>query len=183
MLENVAYMLAIQNLIGDCDKTKVNLPEFITTPVIEDRDNVLNDILSSKVIINEDSKKRNMNLLSALLNFETEYNSEIYGVKLHGDKNECLAVSEQLVKRYLLKDIRKYEDMNISAALLRIPGAKKFKTRFSGKSNPQHCVLIPLKSIPAFDNFVQYKFDAQGLITIPKRPEERIFESTFADIS
>ncbi|MEZ7892703.1 MAG: hypothetical protein QMC67_13240 [Candidatus Wallbacteria bacterium] len=159
MLENSAYMLAIQNIVTDVDKAKVKLPAFIATPIIEDRDNILNQILCSQININEGSRTIKTNITDALISDFKDlsqqcYIGKNYGIRFYLDDSykKWLAINENLVKRYLLKDLPEYQEKNISTALLRIPGAKKNKIRLgNSNSNPQHCVLIPIEETPFYE--------------------------------
>lgn len=179
MLANAAYMLAIQNLAFDRDTTEIKLPDFITAPIVEDRDNVLNNILHSQISLEEGVRTTRTNIASALTEDPSNtdrqsYVGKNYGVRIYFDSvGKCwLMIYENLVKRYLLKDLPEYKDTNIGTTLLRIPGAKRDKVRIvNGEGNPQHCITIPIENTPLGRNVKKINEENE-----PKNSEDNLFK-------
>ncbi len=134
LIDNYAYVTAVADLAG----FEAGIPEYLSRETFEEDENAIIDaILSSRVRVSNLEES----IIEAL---EQEENVEAFGLKKveHGGAT-YLAIKPNVVVRLLLKDT-KWKNMDISAPLERIEGAKtSIGVKFNGRT--LRAILIPWK--------------------------------------
>jgi len=154
MNESLSYPMALLELVeeegrdGPFIKTP---PEFVYRPVEKEEDSILEDILNSTIWVTRHETPPSRDHKDQLRVFDAIEGdqSALYNVGMSVTRTsgqEYLAIHCKSVKRFLLKDSREYDFLDISEPLKRIPGALTNHTvKIGGK--PLRCVLIPLEYI------------------------------------